>query len=225
MKRIALALCLMATAATAWSDEAPLTYDRISLNASAEAPVENDILVAVLFAQAEGPTAAQLADDVNTRIAQALDQAKAEAEVKAQTLDYLTTPVYRNNRVDGWRVSQDIRLESPDAGALSDLVGRLQQQLSIRSVGYEVSPARWAEAEDALIGEAIANFSERARRVAEAFGRKNYRIVDAHISTGGPTPVMMHGRAMAMDAAPAPPSFDAGTQDVRVQVNGTIELQ
>lgn len=225
MKRIALALCLMATAATAWSDEAPLTYDRISLNASAEAPVENDILVAVLFAQAEGPTAAQLADDVNTRIAQALDQAKAEAGVKAQTLDYLTTPVYRNNRVDGWRVSQDIRLESPDAGALSDLVGRLQQQLSIRSVGYEVSPARWAEAEDALIGEAIANFSERARRVAEAFGRKNYRIVDAHISTGGPAPVMMRGRAMAMDAAPAPPSFDAGTQDVRVQVNGTIELQ
>lgn len=225
MKKLVLALCLALAAVPAWSDDAPLTYDRISLNASAEAPVENDILVAVLFAQAEGPAAAPLAADVNTRIAQALDKARTVEGVKAQTLEYRTNPVYRNNRVDGWRVSQDIRLESSDAGALGDLVGQLQQQLSVRSVSYEVSPGRWAEAEDALMGQAIANFTERARRIAEAFGRKDFRIVEARINTGGPAPVFMRGRAMAMDAAPAAPAFDAGTQDVRVEVNGTIELR
>ena len=146
--------------------------------------------------------------------------------MKAQTLDYQTTPVYRNNRVDGWRVSQALRLESPDGAALSELIGRLQQHLAVRSVVYEVSPGQWAAAENALIGQAIAGFMARARSVTEAFGKSDFRIVDVRIGSGGrpPMPRYYGGAAMAMEAAPAPP-LEAGTQDVSVEVSGTIELR
>jgi len=208
------------------ADSTPLTYDRISLSVSEQDAVDNDVLVAVMFAQSEGSDAAALAGEVNGRIARAVEQAKGFDAIKLQTLDYQTDPVYRNNRVDGWRVSQALRLESRDADALSRLVGTLQNELAIRSIGYEVSPQKRGAAEEALINRAIQRFNARARQITEAFGRKDYRIVDVRVDSGGffPSPQFRAAPLMALEAAAPPPTLEAGTQDVMVEVSGTIEL-
>lgn len=207
-------------------ERAPLTYDRIDLSSEAEGDVQNDILVAVLSSEMEGPKAAALAAEVNSAVARAVERVKQAPEIKAQTLGYQTSPVYQKERISGWRVKQSLRLESLDAGKLGGLLGELQQQLHLDSLGYEISPRKRKEAEDGLIKEALGAFRQRAELVSRELGRSRYRIVALRVDSGGPTvrPMALAMRAMAAEAA-APVPIEAGTQKVEVHVSGTIELQ
>ena len=219
---IAAALGLAPVAA---AGDTPLTYDRVSLQAAASAEVGNDILVAVLFAQREGDNAQELAAEVNSAIAWGLEIAKGQSEVKVQTLDYNTAPVYDKQRLTGWRVSQQLRLRSENAGALGELIGRLQERLAVRSLDYRLSPDKRSAAERQLVVEAIASFKRRAGLVAEQFGRPDYRVVDLQVNTGSEPVRMRSVRAAAMSAeAAVAPVLEAGTQRVEVHVSGTIEL-
>jgi predicted secreted protein len=221
-------LALAAPPLTLTAAEEPLTYDRVSLGYGASREVENDTLVAVLYAQREGGDTARLADEVNKAVTKALERAKQVEGVKVQTLDYHTSPVYQQQNIAGWRVTQSLRLESQDAGRLGRLVGDLQKDLAVQSVSYTVSPAQRRTAEDALIGEAVQGFEKRAALVASQLGRSSYRLVSLEVDTGGgavPRPVMLQARGMAIAAEAAPPAFDAGTQTLTVTVRGTVELQ
>ena len=208
------------------AEEQPMTYDRVVLSAAVEAEVENDLLVAVLYAQREGREAAVLAAEVNQAIGWALDRAKTLEQLQVSTLGYRTNPIYNKQTLTGWRVRQSMRLQSKDASALSGLIGELQQRLAVESIKYEISPQRRREAEDQLTRDAITAFKQRADLIAEELGQPKYRLVELQVNTGGggPTPIY---RAAAMDArvAAAPPVLEAGTGTVRIEVNGTIELQ
>jgi predicted secreted protein len=206
--------------------EQPLTYDRISLNVSAGSQVDNDTLVSVLYAQAEGNDPAHLADQINRAIGKAVAQAKTVKGVDVQTLDYSTNPIYRNQSLTGWRVRQSIQLKSQDSTTLSELIAQLQSSLAIGSISYTVSPQRMQQVENALIDSAIQAFQARAQQVAQAMGRKGYRLVQMDLNTPGnaPQPRMMRSMAMEARADAAPPTLVAGSRRVEVGVHGTIEL-
>ena len=220
-------LLLFGPGSGAADDRAPLTYDRVTLAATASRPVENDTLVVILDAQREGGDPARLADEVNRSVRKGLDQARAVEAVRAQTLDYQTTPVYRDQQVVGWRVTQSLRLESQDQARLGALLGEMQKELAVRSVGYAVSPPRRAEAEEGLIRDAVERFGRRARLLTEQLGRPGYRLVEMVVETDGepsPRPMPMAMRAAAMVEV-APPAFEPGTQTLNVTVRGTIEFE
>lgn len=225
--RALAALALLLAALPALAHDTEPRYNRASFSVSASADVENDTLVAVLAAQRDGGSARQLAGEINELMAWALAKAKGAAGIKVQTLDYQTTPIYQKNTVTGWRVRQTLRLESQDTAAVSELVGALQERLNLQHIGYEVSPQKRKEIEDRLIGEAIAAFEARAKRVADGLKRRSYRLVQLNVdSGGGPAPLPRY-RAMpsAMaEAAAAPPAIEAGTQTITVGVSGEIEL-
>jgi predicted secreted protein len=126
-----------------------------------------------------------------------------------------------------WRVSQAMRVESTDADALSELITGLQEKLAIRQIGYEVSEALREATESVLIDEAIRAYQQRAQQVAKAFGHDDFRLVKVNINSGGMRPpVPYQARSMAMEAAAAAPvAIDAGTSTLKINVNGTIELQ
>ncbi len=225
MIRIILLINILVWTNVALGQTAPLTYDRIHLSASANAEVANDILVAELYAFQEGQDAAALTNEVNAAIAWALELAKKSKAIKVQTLGYQTQPVYRNKRLDGWRVRQSLRLESIEPEQLAKLIGPLQERLRLQSVSYAISPARQREAEDALMVEALAAFRARAGLVRDELGAAAYRLVELRVDGGGPRPMPRAAVAMEMRAAAAPPALEPGTRDVRVTVNGTIELE
>lgn len=208
------------------ADERPLTYDRVDLSVSASAEVENDTLVAVLYAQREGQDAGELASAVNADVAWAVDRAKKTPGIKVQTLAYRTDPIYRKQLLSGWRVRQSLRLESLDGPKLSKLVGTLQQRLALTNISYMISPDGRQEAEGKLISEAISRFKARARQVVSELERPGYRLVHMGVNTAGMPhrPQPMRGMAMEM-AAPVAPTLEAGTQRVQVTVSGTIELE
>lgn len=203
--------------------------DQIELAASAEAQVANDLLVAVLFIEREGQQQAALAQAINETMAWALGEAKSAAEIKVQTLQYTTFPVYAADSqvISGWRARQSLRLEGSDAKAVGELIARLQTRLAIESVDYAVSRVARLAAEESLTSEALARFGRRAQQIASALGRPGYRLVK--LKVGGldapAMPEMFHpmmARGMAKDA---PVQLSAGTQNLAIVVAGTIQLE
>lgn len=231
MRTAIVMLCWLVGITSAAADQPPPVYDRITLTVTAQDRVSNDTLVADLYSEREGESATDAANEVNENVSWALAESGKVDGVAVQTTGYHSHPVYRDRTVIGWRVRQSIRLESQDAASLSELIGRLQGRLAMNSISYRISPARRAEAEDALIEQALASFGKRASLVATELGRPGYRIVRLDVlTTGTPVrPVTMQRMAMAMesDAAvgAAPPALESGTQDVHVTINGTIELK
>lgn len=207
--------------------EPPVRYDQIDLSAQASMEVDNDTLIAVLYAQQEGQDLSSLTDEVNRTINQAVAQAKTAEGVTVQTLGYQTSPIYQQQRLSGWRVRQSIRLESRQSGRLSQLLSRLQSTLALDSLSYAVSPERRKSVEDKLIEQAIDAFQRRAKLVAERLGHKRYRLVQMSIDTSGqaPQPLRVRANMMALQNPAAAPSLEAGSQTIRVDVNGRIELQ
>jgi predicted secreted protein len=220
-----LLLMAMVSAAPALAHDAPLTYDRINLSASAGEEVENDTLVAMLYAQREGNNASQLAEQVNRSIKSAVAKAKQSGGIKVQTQGYSTNPIYRKQVLTGWRVQQSIRLESKDSAALSELIGELQKELAVSNISYTISPERRKQVEGELISKGIAAFTQRAQQVTKDLGRQQYRLVQMQVNTSGIAPRrhLARGMAMEMEGAAAP-TLEAGTQRVEVQISGTIEM-
>lgn len=224
---LVLLLALSAGPAPAIAEQPP-EYNRVTLNESAQAEVENDLLVAVLFAQAEDRESAVAADQVNRVMDWAVTMAREHPEVKVQTLAYYTNAVYNKSNIRGWRVNQSLRLESRDGRLLGDLVAKLQEQMQMQSIGYQVSDERRRSHLDDLTAQALQRFQERASHIAKALGRSSYRIVRININDGFHNPVPI-ARAVMMeagraDAAVAPARIEAGTQQINIAINGEIEL-
>jgi predicted secreted protein len=197
-------------------------FDAVSLEAQASREVANDQLVAVLAVELHGPDPAALAQTANRRMAEALEVAAAVPAVKARSGNYQTFPRYdRNQRIESWQVSQELRLESADFAAATRLVGKLQETLVVRSMAVQLSPAARRVAEDALIREAIAAFHARADLVRSAMKAAGYRVRTLNIGTsGGAPPRPFEGRALAQQVAVEP-----GESQVTVTATGSIQLR
>ncbi len=222
---IALYACLMLPAQLQAAD-GPLRYDHVNLSAEASQETDNDTLIAVLSAQKEGSDPAALSDHVNQLIGQAVVEAKKEPDIKLQTLGYQTSPTYQQQRLTGWRVKQSLRLESRNSELLSQLLSRLQGSLALESISYAISDEQRKEVEEALITKALDAFQQRARLITKQLGSDSYRLVEMKIINNGQSapPMRMRASSMLMEAA-TPPTLEAGTQTLRVEVSGTIELQ
>ena len=143
-----------------WAHDVETHYDRIHLSVSASAQLENDTMVATVFAEEEGSNAAELSNIVNKRIRQGLDLVKTHAEIKHQTNAYSSNPIYSNNKIKGWRVRQSLRLESQDMTLMSDVLGKLQSDLALQSMQFTVSPESKNQEDEKLIDKALQAFEK-----------------------------------------------------------------
>ncbi|MCU7886433.1 MAG: SIMPL domain-containing protein [Candidatus Thiodiazotropha sp. (ex Lucinoma annulata)] len=221
------ALCLLLTPQLLLATEQKPHYDRINLSAQAAIEVDNDTLIAVMYAQKEGNDLALLTDSVNQLVTEGVDKAKRSAGIKVQTLSYQTSPVYQQQRLTGWRVRQSIRLESLQSDKLSTLIGELQSSLALESLSYAISPAQRQKVEESLMLQAIDEFQRRADLVTKQLERSQYRLVEMVIQTSDKSiqPMRMRANMMALEGASVAPTLQAGSQNVRVEINGIIELQ
>ena len=222
--RLATVLLTLWLANATWANDEALTYNRIHLSTSANTQVENDTLIAILYVQREGAKLPDLANEVNQRIAEAVEQSKKVSGIDLQTLDYQSNPIYEKRRLSGWRVRQSIRLESREIAKLSQLIGDLQRLLALESINYQVSPDKMRDVEETLIAEAIDSFNQRARLITDQFGYNHYRLVDITINTAGQPFHGIRARGLAMQSEIASPVIEAGKQNIDITVSGTIEM-
>jgi len=210
----------------AHAQPAPDPKNRVSFSVERSRDVANDWITAAIGTSDEDSDAARLADRVNQTMDWALGVAKSARGVEVKSGGYETHPVHdEKGKIARWGASQDLILEGSDVDAVSELVGKLQSRLLLRSIAFSVSPQTRRSAEDALIGEALAAFSERAKRVQAGLGARDYELVSLSIQTpggGGPIPVYARG-AMMMEVAA--PTFESGQSELSVHVDATIELE
>ncbi|RMD85494.1 MAG: DUF541 domain-containing protein [Candidatus Dadabacteria bacterium] len=223
----ALALLLSAVASTgAVAGERCLPARRVSFAVEHSEEVGNDWMRAVAGVTDEDRDPARLAARINATMAAALARAKKVAGVQVKSGGYSTYPISRDGRLERWRASQDLVLESRDFETLSGLLAELQQTLEVRSVVFSVSRERRREIEDGLVRRALERFEERARLIRDTLGARSYELVEVRVDTGGSRPPLVPLRAeMQGRSAVRPPAFEAGTSKLTVRVEGTIELE
>jgi predicted secreted protein len=213
---------LLLVGAEAAAQAAQRPSDEVSFRVEASREVANDHAVATVGLSLEGADPAVLAKRLNEKMAAAQARAGSEAGVRVSAAPSSTQPVYDDGRIRGWRLQQDLVLESADTGALAGLVGALQQDgLLLRGMRHQVAEATRAEVEEALLVEALAAMQARADLVAKSLGRRSWALVSAAIDGAGPQPVRYERAAMAASAAPV---VEAGTTRLRVVVDATIRL-
>ncbi|BDD89333.1 SIMPL domain-containing protein [Desulfofustis limnaeus] len=226
MKTLPISLALLLIFCFPVHADDDLNYHLVNLQADASQQVDNNLQIVLLTAAAENAAAQEAAASVNKAMTRAVTMIKENDDVTYQTLNYQTTPLYKNRAIIGWQVSQQIRLESQNIEGLTTLVGRLQEVLTVASMHFTASPERRKETQTLLIGEALTAFTAKARLVATTLGAQDFRLVNLTINEGGGMPIR-HAYAMEMDAlraaAPAP-EVAAGESSITVSVNGTIQL-
>lgn len=225
--RIVLLLAATVFNSLATAADNDLHYNQVRFQAAASESVANDRMQAVLTVQDEDDDAAQLAERINTAMAWALGQSKGQQGIDVRSGGYSTQPIYSKNTLTGWRASQELILEGGDFGQISKLIGVLQQRLQLTTVGFSVAPDTRAAVERRLIDRALDSFKQRAEQVRKNIGTPGYRIVELNINTEDmpvqPYPVMR--AEVASMKSVAPPSFEGGNSDVRVSVQGMVQLQ
>lgn len=199
----------------------------VDLSAEASRPAANDMVRASVYSEASGVNPADLARQVNGNIAEALKIIREKKGVTVKTGSQSTYPIYTQSRkIDGWRMRSELLIESKDFGAVSELLGRLQQmRLAVGDIAQMPAPETRRQAEDEAMREAIRAFQNRAAVVGEQLG-KAWQIKQMHINQGGsmPVPLMRGARAAMMAAEAAPAPIEAGESTITTSISGQIEL-
>jgi predicted secreted protein len=232
MLRTALALAAgLAVSGALAQTPGEVRFNQVDLQAEVSREVANDLMTATLVAEANDPSPAQVATQLNRVTAEALKVAGEFKTVKARSGFTNTFPVYdRAGKLTGWRGRSEVRLESKDVAAMSTLIGRLQSTMQLGGVAFAVSPEVRRQVQNELLTEAVAAFRDRADIATKALGGRGYKIRRISLNTGGfvPGPRPMMAERAAAAAAPAsvpPPSFEGGTSMVQVSANGTVEVE
>ena len=223
MKKMIM-LCLLVWATGVWADT-DLHYNQVHLQSQQSESVSNDTMHVTLGTHAEQRDPASLARKINEDMEWALSKAKQVKGVKVSTGSYQTWPITNKKVTTGWRGQQSLELESKDTGSLARLAGELQDRLQIKSMNFTVSDDKRMAVENRLIEAALNAFKDRARIVGDNLKADGYRIVDINIGTSGHAPPVRHmpRMAMAMEANNTV-AVEGGESDIRVTVDGTIEL-
>ena len=198
----------------------------VTVSASATATVSNDRLQAWLRAEAENPSAAAAASQVNALIAKALASARSYPAVKLATAGYSTQQVTEKGKPSRWHVAQSISLESADFTAAATLISKLQEEdgLLLSGMGFSLADKTRRDAEDGLTRQAIRSWQSRAEQAAQALGFANWRPGHLTVQTGDGGRMYPTMRAQAAPGF-APVALEAGTTDVTVTVNGEAILE
>lgn len=198
----------------------------VDLAAEAARPAVNDQVRAVVYSEAQGSNPADLAGRVNQEIAGGLQLIRGKAGVSVKSGNQSTYPVYgRDQKIESWRMRSELVIESRDLGAVSELLGELQQRrLAVGQVSQMPSPKTRRQVEDEATRDAIKAFQSRAEVIAGALGKK-WKIKQLSVSQQGgamPMPVFRAAKVMMAEAMPAP--LEAGESLLTTTVSGQIEL-
>lgn len=202
----------------------------INLQAEAVREVANDEMQAVLYTELNEKDATILANKINTVINQAIATAKQYPKVQIKTGNQNTYPVYNDKRqLVNWRGRAEVVLNSQDFKQTSELIAKLQTQLQLQGISFDISDAQRKKVEDELYVEASRAFQQRAQLLITPWNASKYELVNLQLNTsGGYRPMPMYAKAASMSLQSADiesQNIEAGNSEIKVVANGSIQLQ
>src|SRR5690606_4137226 len=150
-----LALCLAYSALPALAEEP--RYNQVSLRSEVSQEVTPDRMHVTLYTEAQNTNPTRLASEITQTLNAAVTQARQAKGVTASTSNRRSYPVYddKGQKIRAWRERAELRLESADFTALSQLTGELLNTLSMGSMSFSISPELRKQHEDGLLTEAV----------------------------------------------------------------------
>lgn len=209
----------------------PLNYNIINLTAEANREISNDEMHATLYIEKSNKQPAQLATDINQLMNSAVAAAKKYPSVKIETGSQSTYPIYDNDnrKLKEWRGRAQVRIESKDFKAASQLIAELQQNFQTESINFTVSDKQRKKVENELMIEASKNFQQRAQSLAQAWNKSGYQLVSLNMNTNSyshqPVPRMSMMKAASNDMAVTEQNVAAGESQMTISANGSIQLK
>ncbi|CAB1210935.1 SIMPL domain-containing protein [Acinetobacter bouvetii] len=234
MRYLALSSLLLGTAltTTAFAQQTEqLNYNLVNVQAEATRQVSNDEMHAVLYIEKSNKHPAELATQITQLMNQAIAASKKYPQVKVETGSQTTYPIYDNDsrKLKEWRGRAEIRIESTDFKAASQLVSELQQNFQTQSIDFNVSDAQRKKVENELIVEASKNFQQRAQLLSQAWNKSGYNLVNLNLNTSSqyPQPIMMRANMAKFAGAEAADAQNvaAGESKITVNANGTVQFK
>lgn len=226
---LAAAIALVSTSLAAVADEP--RYNLVSLHAEASQEVAHDLMQVTLYSEEQASDPGKLAASTTATINEAVTQARKVKNVTVSLGSRNSYPVYddKGQKITAWRERAELRLESADFAALSRLSADLLGKLKMGGMSFSIADTTRQQNEDGLMKNAVAAFKARAQLLTSALGGKDYRLVNLNLNSVGaprPMPVMRMATMKADAAGYAPaPQIEAGTSQVTVSADGTIEVQ
>lgn len=207
------------------------TYNQISLRAEASTEVAHDLMQVILYTEAQNSDAALLAQQITQTLNQAITYSKQANNVKISLGSRHSQPVHKDKskQIIAWRERAELRLESTDFSQLSSLTGKLLQDLNMASMRFAIASQTRINSENQLLSQAIEAFTARANLATETLGAQKYTLVRLNLSTQGGYRPPMYRSAVTMkasaDESHSTPVIEAGTSELRMIAEGTIEVQ
>jgi len=203
----------------------------VSLSATGETEVPQDLLTLSLRTIKEGPSAAAVQSELKAAMEKALSFARAQEKkglMDVRTGQFSLYPRHgKDGKISAWQGTSELVLEGKDFALVSSTAGKLDS-LTMSSASFSLSREARQRLETEVEALAIERFRARAGEIAKGFGFASYALREVSVSSvdEGGTPV--HPRMMAMEArdmSDAPIPVAAGNSTVRVTVAGSIQLR
>lgn len=223
--RTLLLTALLLFCQLAWSDAAD-HYNRITFQSEASREVGNDLLVARMSIEINDKQPARIAQQINATLNTALKKAAKFDTVKSSTGDQNTEAVYgKKNKLIGYRGRAEIRLESRDFDASSELISQLQASMQLAGIDFSIAPETRKQVESSLIAEAVDAYKKRAEAMRGLFNGSAYKLVhlDINHSNNNLQDEYKNVGMLAFNRV-SKPTLVGGKSEVRVQVTSTIEI-
>lgn len=205
----------------------------VSLSATEQVEVAQDLLVANLQYQSDNANPKVLQDEINTLMKKAVEAAKKVQSVKVSTQQYYVYEVHQSEKRAAklWRGNQGLQIKGKKSDELLELTGQLQEMgLTMSGLSYSVSPELLEETRENLLEETLVKLQSKAMRTAKALGKTSADILQINVDMGGyyPQVQMMRGMAMAemsMDAKMAAPVAEPGESQISLTVSAQALLK
>ena len=227
MSKKALLLAALAAATTAAPAVAePLNYNVIEFAESASAEVQQDTMIIGLEVNR---AFMQKYNTLNRHIS-------ANKALKSELQGRRASPLYqyKNGKQTqiGWQESAQIRVDSTDFTAINQLVAQAQNDAALQYTQFSVSKKKREAVIDEVSKAALKRFQARADTLVQTLGFRGYKIVRLNLGQIGNQSAEYAAapQAMMMRAAKAdsmggmPETTNPGTEEIRITVNGTIQM-
>jgi predicted secreted protein len=200
----------------------------INLQAEATREVANDEMQATLYTELNEKDAATLANKINSIVNQAMNTAKSYPKVVIKTGGQNTYPVYNDKQqLINWRGRAEVILNSQDFKQTSELIAKLQENMQLGNINFEVSDEQRNQVESELYIEASKAFQQRAKLLLAPWGASNYELVNLQLNANANRPMPIYaarGSSFKADSIESQ-NVEAGNSEITVIANGSIQLK
>lgn len=203
----------------------------VSLSATAEKEVEQDLISITFECVQMGPDPQQVQDHLKIFLKEAVQVAtpfKSGNKFRIETGGMSVQPQYgTKGEMKGYHGRVTLIISGTDVAGVSKMTTDIKS-MAVTDVQMSVSRATRRKHEEALAKTAIKLFRDKANTYAEAFGAKGAALVNAtvNVDNGGRHHYRpMRGiKALSVGASAPDMEVESGKETLSATVNGTIQL-